>query len=133
MAAAAGQSTAVATIATVTAAVQATWGSDKSKLSKDKLQNPTEWFVADDPMSRTRYFIIQGSDTLDHWKVNLTFDPVVFEEPSLGVKVGIAPALISLQDFTIKIRIAARALSVYNVLGIPNSCIEGMCLSAGQA
>ena len=44
-------------------------------------------------MTRTRYFIIQGSDTLDHWKVNLTFDPVVFEEPSLGVKVSIASAL----------------------------------------
>ena len=88
----------MATIATVTAAVQATWGSDKSKLSKDKLQNPTEWYVADDPMSRTRYFIIQGSDTLDHWKVNLTFDPVVFEDPSLGVKVSIASALFSLED-----------------------------------
>lgn len=87
VAAAAGQSTAVATIATVTAAVQSTWGGDKSRLTKDKLHNPTEWFVADDPMSRTRYFIIQGSDTLDHWKVNLTFDPVIFEDPSLGVKV----------------------------------------------
>ena len=87
VAAAAGQSTAVATIATVTAAVQSTWGGDKTRLTKDKLHNPTEWFVADDPMSRTRYFIIQGSDTLDHWKVNLTFDPVVFEDPSLGVKV----------------------------------------------
>ena len=88
VAAAAGQSTAVATIATVTAAVQSTWGGDKARLTKDKLHNPTEWFVADDPMSRTRYFIIQGSDTLDHWKVNLTFDPVVFEDPSLGVKVA---------------------------------------------
>lgn len=87
MAAAAGQSTAVATIATVTAAVQSTWGSDKTRLTKDKLHNPTEWYVADDPKSRTRYFIIQGSDSLDHWKVNLTFDPVVFEDPSLGVKV----------------------------------------------
>ena len=77
----------MATIATVTAAVQATWGSDRTRLTKDKLHNPTEWYVADDPASRTRYFIIQGSDTLDHWKVNLTFDPVVFEDPSLGVKV----------------------------------------------
>ena len=122
----------MATIATVTAAVQATWGSDKSKLSKDKLQNPTEWFVADDPMSRTRYFIIQGSDTLDHWKVNLTFDPVVFEEPSLGVKVSIASALIPHQDAITWMRIAARALSVYNVQGIPNLRIEGMCGVAGQ-
>lgn len=86
VAAAAGHSTAVATIATVTAAVQATWGSEK-----DKLGNPTEWYVADDPVSHTRYFVIQGSDSLDHWKVNLTFDPVVFEDPSLGVKVWSKP------------------------------------------
>jgi hypothetical protein len=30
----------------------------------------------------------EGSDTLDHWKLNLTFDPVPFEDPALGVKVG---------------------------------------------
>ncbi len=48
---------------------------------------PSEWFVVDDPATDTRYFVIQGSDTLDHWKLNLTFDPVVFEDPALGVKV----------------------------------------------
>jgi hypothetical protein len=91
VAAAAGHSTAVATVATVTAAVQATWGSEK-----DKLGNPTEWYVADDAVSHTRYFVIQGSDSIDHWKVNLTFDPVVFEDPSLGVKVcpSACPALL---------------------------------------
>ena len=31
---------------------------------------------------------LQGSDNLDHWRVNLTFDPVTFEDPTLGVKVG---------------------------------------------
>ena len=30
---------------------------------------------------------LQGSETLDHWRVNLTFDPVPFEDPELGVKV----------------------------------------------
>ena len=30
---------------------------------------------------------LQGSDNLDHWRVNLTFDPVPFEDPALGVKV----------------------------------------------
>lgn len=30
---------------------------------------------------------LQGSDNLDHWKVNLTFDPVAFEDEALGVKV----------------------------------------------
>ena len=48
---------------------------------------PSEWFVCDEPSSRVRYFVIQGSDTLDHWKLNLTFDPVAFEDPTLGVKV----------------------------------------------
>jgi hypothetical protein len=86
VAAAAGHSTAVATIATVSAAVQSTWG-DKSKLSGDKLGNPTEWYVADDHRTHTRYFVIQGSDAIDHWIVNLTFDPIIFEDPSLGVKV----------------------------------------------
>lgn len=48
---------------------------------------PSEWFVCDDTATNTRYFVIQGSDTIDHWKLNLTFDPVSFEDPSLGVKV----------------------------------------------
>ena len=34
-----------------------------------------------------RYFVIQGSDSMDHWRVNLTFDPVEFEDKALGVKV----------------------------------------------
>jgi len=42
--------------------------------------------VADDPATTTRFFVIQGSDNLDHWRVNLTFDPVAFEDASLGVK-----------------------------------------------
>ncbi|KAL6749859.1 hypothetical protein V8C86DRAFT_3015692 [Haematococcus lacustris] len=48
---------------------------------------PSEWLVCDDPASAVRYFVIQGSDTFDHWKLNLTFDPVIFEDPGLGVKV----------------------------------------------
>ena len=67
--------------------MQSTWGDRGKQLSKDKLGNPTEWYVADDPVSATRYFVIQGSDSLDHWRVNLTFDPVTFEDPALGVKV----------------------------------------------
>jgi hypothetical protein len=49
------------------------------------LDCPSAWFVADDPASHTRFIVIQGSDNLDHWRVNLTFDPVAFED--LGVKV----------------------------------------------
>jgi hypothetical protein len=49
---------------------------------------PSEWFVCDDEEQHVRYFVIQGSDSLDHWITNLTFDPVPFEEAGLGVKVG---------------------------------------------
>ncbi|KXZ44292.1 hypothetical protein GPECTOR_70g523 [Gonium pectorale] len=61
---------------------------------------PSEWFVVDDPASATRVFVIQGSDTLDHWRLNLTFDPVVFEDPVLGVKVhrGVYEAALVLYD-----------------------------------
>lgn len=45
---------------------------------------PTHWFVADDPRDGTRYFVIQGSDSWDHWRVNLTLDPVEFE-PGRGL------------------------------------------------
>jgi hypothetical protein len=30
---------------------------------------------------------LQGSDNVDHWRVNLTFDPVPFEDAALGVRV----------------------------------------------
>lgn len=49
---------------------------------------PSEWFVCDDVSTTTRYFVVQGSDTFDHWRVNLTFDPVLFEDPAWNVKVG---------------------------------------------
>jgi hypothetical protein len=53
---------------------------------------PSEWFVADDARTHTRYFIIQGSDSLDHWKTNVLFEPVVFEDPAFGIRVS-RPAL----------------------------------------
>ena len=87
-AAAAGQSTAVATIATVTAAVSSNFNKEHSKAPKaSQAADPTEWFVCDDPVSHTRYFVLQGSQTIEHWRLNLSFDPVVFEDPELGIKV----------------------------------------------
>ncbi|KAG1654199.1 hypothetical protein FOA52_009380 [Chlamydomonas sp. UWO 241] len=61
---------------------------------------PSEWFVADDPAQQTRVFVIQGSDTIDHWRLNLTFDPVVFEDPKFGVTVhrGVYAAALVLYD-----------------------------------
>lgn len=98
-AAAAGQATAVATIATVTAAIDATWSRNSSPTGKDDL-SPTEWFVADDEASATRYFIIMGSDTIEHWRTNITFDPVVFEDAVLGAKVhrGVYEAALVLYE-----------------------------------
>lgn len=48
---------------------------------------PGEWFVCDNPRYETRIFCIQGTDSLDAWHTNLKFDPVQFEEESLGVLV----------------------------------------------
>lgn len=61
--------------------------------------NPTEWYVADDATTATRFFVIQGSDNLDHWRVNLTFDPVAFEDPSLGVKARLSCAVAAFELF----------------------------------
>ena len=49
---------------------------------------PSEWYVVDDDIRHLRIFVIQGSDSIDHWKLNLTFDPVVFEDPAFGVTVS---------------------------------------------
>lgn len=90
-AASAGHSTAVATVATVAAAITSAQRSNTTTSTTDSItkdpQSPVAWIVADEPSSATRYFILQGSDNLDHWRVNLTFDPVVFEGPSLGITV----------------------------------------------
>lgn len=61
---------------------------------------PSEWFVCDHGPSNTRYFVIQGSDSLDHWKTNLMFEPVVFEDPEMGIKVhrGAYEAALALYD-----------------------------------
>ena len=45
---------------------------------------PSEWFVADDAAAGVRYFVVQGSDSLDHWRTNLMFEPVPFEPAALG-------------------------------------------------
>lgn len=100
-AASAGQSSAVAAAATVSAAMGSTATRDRrSARVPDCATSPTHWFVVDDEAARTRLFIIQGSDNMDHWRVNLTFDPVLFESPELGVKVhrGVYEAAQQLYD-----------------------------------
>eukprot|EP00887_Chlorella_sp_A99_P003999 scaffold11.g3999.t1 len=105
-AAAAGTSTAAATMATISSTLEAAWagglggGKAGAKALAKELQSPTHWFVADEPAQHLRVFVIQGSDNLDHWRVNLTFDPVVFEDPALGIKVhrGVYETALQLYD-----------------------------------
>ncbi|CAA7030518.1 unnamed protein product [Microthlaspi erraticum] len=53
---------------------------------------PCEWFVCDDDKSGTRFFFIQGSDSLASWQANLLFEPVPFEELDVPVHRGIYEA-----------------------------------------
>jgi hypothetical protein len=60
----------------------------------------------------------QGSDNLEHWRVNLTFDPVTFEDPALGVKVGHARAC-NLLKF--------HALTWWQNIATYTSCVSCAC------
>lgn len=57
---------------------------------------PNEWFVCDDKNSDTRFFCVQGTETLGSWQLNLKFDPVVFEDENLGILVS--PAHFTLSE-----------------------------------
>ncbi|EFJ51765.1 hypothetical protein VOLCADRAFT_87268 [Volvox carteri f. nagariensis] len=48
---------------------------------------PSAWFACDDKQRGIRYFAIQGSTSLEHWQINLQFEPVVFEDPKYGVRI----------------------------------------------
>lgn len=52
----------------VSAAIATSLGRGEPPRVKVKV-SPVEWFVADEPETHTRYFVIQGSDNFDHWKV----------------------------------------------------------------
>lgn len=54
--------------------------------------SPCEWFVCDDHRSHTRYFIIQGSESLASWQANLFFEPTKFEGFEVLVHRGIYEA-----------------------------------------
>jgi hypothetical protein len=40
---------------------------------------PCEWFICDDDQGSTRYFVVQGSESIASWQANLLFEPVKFE------------------------------------------------------
>ncbi|KAE8692054.1 transcription initiation factor TFIID subunit 13-like isoform X1 [Hibiscus syriacus] len=54
--------------------------------------SPCEWFICDDDQSATRFFVIQGSETLASWQANLLFEPVQFEGFDILVHRGIYEA-----------------------------------------
>lgn len=54
--------------------------------------SPCEWFVCDDDESLTRFFVIQGSESLASWQANLLFEPIQFEGLDVMVHRGIYEA-----------------------------------------
>ncbi|KAJ8573714.1 hypothetical protein K7X08_010225 [Anisodus acutangulus] len=54
--------------------------------------SPCEWFVCDDDQSLTRFFVIQGSESLASWQANLLFEPIQFEGLDVMVHRGIYEA-----------------------------------------
>ncbi|KAF2325096.1 hypothetical protein GH714_022752 [Hevea brasiliensis] len=53
--------------------------------------SPCEWFICDDDQG-TRFFVIQGSESLASWQANLLFEPVQFEGLDVLVHRGIYEA-----------------------------------------
>ncbi|KAE8800255.1 hypothetical protein D1007_24244 [Hordeum vulgare] len=53
---------------------------------------PSEWFICDDDQGSTRYFVVQGSETIASWQANLLFEPVKFEGLDVLVHRGIYEA-----------------------------------------
>ncbi|NP_001148192.1 triacylglycerol lipase [Zea mays] len=53
---------------------------------------PCEWFICDGNRNSTRYFVIQGSETIASWQANLLFEPIKFEGLDVLVHRGIYEA-----------------------------------------
>ncbi|PWA76722.1 alpha/Beta hydrolase fold protein [Artemisia annua] len=54
--------------------------------------SPCEWYICDDDESSTRYFVIQGSESLASWQANILFEPIQFEASDAIVHRGIYEA-----------------------------------------
>ncbi|KAH7431286.1 hypothetical protein KP509_08G041100 [Ceratopteris richardii] len=59
---------------------------------------PCEWFICDDEDSHTRFFAIQGSESMAAWQVNLFFEPTKFEGLDVLVHRGVYEAANALYD-----------------------------------
>ncbi|MQL84837.1 hypothetical protein Taro_017344 [Colocasia esculenta] len=81
----------VATTNSVTAVVAAK-EETKQAVAKDlnsSISSPCEWFICDDENSKTRFFVIQGSESVASWQANLLFEPIQFEGMDVMVHRGI--------------------------------------------
>ncbi|KAK1292650.1 hypothetical protein QJS10_CPB17g01143 [Acorus calamus] len=84
----------VATTNSVTAVVSAK-ETAKEVVVKDlnsAQSSPCEWFICDEDGGATRYFVIQGSESLASWQANLLFEPIQFEGLDVLVHRGIYEA-----------------------------------------
>ncbi|KAK9055854.1 hypothetical protein SSX86_026941 [Deinandra increscens subsp. villosa] len=60
--------------------------------------SPCEWFICDEDDESTRYFAIQGSESLASWQANLLFEPIQFEGLDVIVHRGIYEAAKGIYD-----------------------------------
>jgi len=92
---------------------------------------PSAWFVADDPITKIRYFVIQGSTNLEHWQINMQFDPVIFEDPALGVRVhrGVYQAALRLYDDLVPLVRAHLATSPFASIALTGHSLGGSLAS----
>ncbi|PIA61146.1 hypothetical protein AQUCO_00300577v1 [Aquilegia coerulea] len=84
----------VATTDSVTAVVAAK-EETKQAVAKElntACSSPCDWFICDDDQSGTRFFVIQGSESLASWQANLLFEPIQFEGFDTLVHRGIYEA-----------------------------------------
>ncbi|KAL5996337.1 hypothetical protein ACLOJK_026414 [Asimina triloba] len=73
----------------------------KQAVAKDlqsPFSSPCEWFICDDDRCGTRFFVIQGSETIGSWQANLLFEPVQFEGLDVLVHRGIYEAAKGIYD-----------------------------------
>ncbi|XP_010556704.1 PREDICTED: uncharacterized protein LOC104825945 [Tarenaya hassleriana] len=59
---------------------------------KSNHSSPCDWFICDDDHSHTRFFVIQGSESLASWQANLLIEPIEFEGFDVLVHRGIYEA-----------------------------------------
>ncbi|KAF7818154.1 phospholipase A1 PLIP2, chloroplastic-like [Senna tora] len=64
----------------------------KQAVAHDLNSSPCQWYICDDDQTGTRFFIIQGSESLASWQANILFEPIQFEGFDVLVHRGIYEA-----------------------------------------